>query len=734
MSETTGELIGNDLFDKSYRPYEPRGAASDLFYCQADEILIEGPAGTGKTRAVLEKAHLICQEVSGVRVLLVRKTRSSMTQSVLITFESKVLPENDPLCRGVDRAHRQSYKYPNGSELVLGGLDNVDRIMSSEYDVICVFEATEIAEDDWEKLLTRMRNHVLDYQQAIADCNPVAPVHWLNQRAEKGKMVRLLSRHIDNPAVTPEYLTLLSRLTGHRRDRLYLGKWVAAEGLVYPELESCFIEPMSELPDGAFRGAIDFGFNDPFVGIGAVLYDDEDGRDVLYLFYERYKSKCSLAVHAEALKAVAPGPWFADPSRPDSINDLRRADLIVRPARNSILAGIDAVNARIASGKLLISSACIAIRTEGHSYRYPQNGIGEKPIGEFDHACFPAGTMIASPQGHLPIQHVKPGDILISHDGFCTVDIAEQLGPSCLLCLTLSNGTELRCTAEHPLALASGGWIAARDSLGATVAIRSEICGSLNRSLPMEHGCRSSSTKANDTAAILPRSATLTSHISSIAALTFTALSGASITAKSRLGTKSTIAMETLRTTESKILNASTGPSTFNGNTNGAEVPNSLPPSESRRLNGTAAKKGEHGIVDTQRGSRPTCRYGRSNANGVENPSTQRTGRGPRDFVPALVGTMPERRPVPTMRIAAALCAEPSSLLTVTRRRNAVRQNVQSVFVRRIRRLAGRQPVYNLATTSGTYFANGVLVSNCDALRYLVMGVDARKLAISGDR
>lgn len=385
MPEETAELIGAAMNPDS-RPYEPQGAALDLFYCQANEILMEGPAGTGKTRAVLEKAHLVCQAVPNIRVLLVRKTRASMTQSVLITFEGKVLPENAPLCRGMDRAHRQSYHYPNGAELVLGGLDNVDRIMSSEYDMICVFEATEITEDDWEKLLTRLRNGILEYQQAIADCNPDAPVHWLNQRANKGKMVRLLSRHSDNPSVSEEYLERLSRLTGHRRDRLFLGRWVAAEGLVYPDIERCFIDPMETLPDGAFRGGVDFGFNDPFVALGAVLWEDEEGRDVLYVFYERYKTKCSLGVHAEAMKAVSSGTWFADPSRPDSINDLRRADLTVRPARNSILAGIDAVNARLAAGRLLISKACTALRAEAQSYRYPQDGLGEKPIGEFDHA------------------------------------------------------------------------------------------------------------------------------------------------------------------------------------------------------------------------------------------------------------------------------------------------------------------------------------------------------------
>lgn len=38
-------------------------------------------------------------------------------------------------------------------------------------------------------------------------------------------------------------------------------------------------------------------------------------------------------------------------------------------------------------------------------------------------------------------------------------------------------------------------------------------------------------------------------------------------------------------------------------------------------------------------------------------------------------------------------------------------------------RLSGREDVYNLKTESGTYFANGVLVHNCDVLRYILVDV-----------
>ena len=44
------------------RPYRPYGAAYDMWCCRAPEVLIEGPAGTGKSRAVLEKINLACMK------------------------------------------------------------------------------------------------------------------------------------------------------------------------------------------------------------------------------------------------------------------------------------------------------------------------------------------------------------------------------------------------------------------------------------------------------------------------------------------------------------------------------------------------------------------------------------------------------------------------------------------------------------------------------------------------
>ena len=115
--------------------YQPHGSALELFYSHDDEFVLDGPAGTGKSRACLEKLHLCANKYKGMRALMVRKTRASLTQTGIVTFEKHVLPFNT---RVKFRSQEQEYRYPNGSIIAVGGLDKPTKIMSAEYDMIFI--------------------------------------------------------------------------------------------------------------------------------------------------------------------------------------------------------------------------------------------------------------------------------------------------------------------------------------------------------------------------------------------------------------------------------------------------------------------------------------------------------------------------------------------------------------------------------------------------------------------
>lgn len=329
-----------------HKAYEPRGGAKDLFYCRDKEILFEGPAGTGKTRAALEKALFCAMKWEGSRILLVRATRVSMTQSVLVTFEEKVLSGNLlSICSGAGRENRQSYHLPNGSEIVVGGMDKPDRIMSTEYDLIIYFESTEGTEDGIEKLTTRLRNGVMPFQQLICDCNPGAPTHFLNQRANVGKMTRILSRHSDNPSVKQEYLNTLSQLSGARRMRLYEGKWASQEGLVYNYDPAVHLIDRFDIPSEWTKyRVIDFGFTNPFVC--QWWAQDPDGN--LYRYREIYFTQRLVSDHAIHIKQFSESikETIADHDAEDRAT-LHALGINTIAAKKAISTGIESVMNRL---------------------------------------------------------------------------------------------------------------------------------------------------------------------------------------------------------------------------------------------------------------------------------------------------------------------------------------------------------------------------------------------------
>lgn len=343
------------------RNYQPRGAAAELFAYQGREVLISGPAGTGKSRAALEKINQHCIEYPGIRVLMCRKTRASMSESVLVTFEDKVLGSDNPMVAdGPQRTHRHSYQYPTGSEIVIGGLDKPSRLMSTEFDIIYIAEANETELTDLESLSTRLRNFKMPYQQLIADTNPDHPNHYLKKRADSGAIKMLYSVHKDNPrlwdaekqAWTPEgviYLATLEALSGVRKDRLYYGKWVQAEGAVYDQYnESIHLMNRFEIPrDWRRFRVIDFGYTNPFVC--QWWAQDHDGR--LYLYREIYMSQRTVASHAAQIKELSAGevfdrPVIADHDAEDRAT-LAAAGIQTKAAAKDISTGIQAVQERL---------------------------------------------------------------------------------------------------------------------------------------------------------------------------------------------------------------------------------------------------------------------------------------------------------------------------------------------------------------------------------------------------
>lgn len=292
--------------------HEFRGGNRAILACRDREVLLEGPAGTGKTRAMLTKVHLCMLKYPGARAFITRAVHQDLKASALQTFDDEVVSKYDFVeYYGGSAREPAQYRYPNGSEIFIGGMDRSSKAKSTQFDIIFVNEGTEIDEDTWETLMARNRHGVMPYQQLLADCNPDRPTHWLNQRANAGKTTRHGSRHEDNPAFhdgadwTPrgrEYIAVLEQLTGARYLRLRKGVWAMAEGMVYDTYDpNIHVIDRFPIPDDWARYlVVDFGYTNPFVCQWWAV--DGDGR--AYMYREIYMTQRLVEDHARDIKRL----------------------------------------------------------------------------------------------------------------------------------------------------------------------------------------------------------------------------------------------------------------------------------------------------------------------------------------------------------------------------------------------------------------------------------------------
>lgn len=372
------------------------------------EAIIEGSAGTGKTRTGCEWVVTACNSYPKSKGLIIRKTRVSLNDSVLPILEEEVLGlDHLAVLGGPSRAHRTGYAHPRlGGEIVLGGMDNPTKLFSTQYDWCWVNECQELTKNEWESLHRALRRDGMPGFGNIlfGDCNPEDEFHWANRRMESGRCKRILTRFWNNPTLynhetgewTPkgfEYTARLrENLTGVTYQRLYLGKWVSASGQVWENYDTAVHKIQGEVEESggrhflhvdgwhgapgrkptndtdpcdpieikSFLGGQDVGFTAP--GNAGVLALDAEGRayqvaevhwtkkdhewwgDVWSEMYERFPVRAIICDHDRAL--IEHLNRRLKHAGPDGLPGLaREADK--RRGKGGEMAGIDEVRVRL---------------------------------------------------------------------------------------------------------------------------------------------------------------------------------------------------------------------------------------------------------------------------------------------------------------------------------------------------------------------------------------------------
>lgn len=361
-------------------------------------LLCTGSAGGGKSRLCAEKIHALMLRYPGSTGLVLRKAREVMNNSTVPQL-CKVMGINEGVTSVEHKPSSHRFEYKNGSVLVYGGMKDAQQRESirsigqdGSIDFVWMEEANAFVEEDFNEILGRMRGNKAGWRQIMLSTNPDSPNHWIYKRLILGKEASFyFSSAADNPANPEEYLRVLNSLTGVQKDRLALGKWVQAEGVIYSMFDYSKHVRDIEISEEFNKYKQIFGGADsnyPLPRAGLIMAHDAKG--IIYVLDEFYEPNSPV----EKL-----GQWYSDfvthyktsiqlyhdPSDPDSIVRLSKfAGVRCDKALNAVNPGISCVASMLSAGTLVISSRCVNLIKYMQSYKW-KAGHNDEPEKIDDH-------------------------------------------------------------------------------------------------------------------------------------------------------------------------------------------------------------------------------------------------------------------------------------------------------------------------------------------------------------
>ena len=287
-----------------------------------------------------------------------------------------------------------SITFPNGSQVILLGLDEETKLLSlANVSGVWVEEAFEVPKNLIEQLNLRMRGQAAN-QQIWLSWNPISKHNWLyNFTVENPpeNSVYIHSTFRDNVFLNAEYITALEELyiRNPQKARVFCdGEWgIDADGLVFQNWK---VEDFNHADiEGQLMVGLDFGFVNDISALVASLMVESEKR--IYVFKEygaTNKTNADLVNIITSLgfnKSVV----IADSAEPKSIAEIKAGGVqkikACTKGQDSIIHGIQ----KLQNYEIIIHPSCQGIITEFENYTWQKDKNSDlyinKPIDDFNH-------------------------------------------------------------------------------------------------------------------------------------------------------------------------------------------------------------------------------------------------------------------------------------------------------------------------------------------------------------
>lgn len=358
--------LKRSLFVPKFYPYLLDYSKRWEFWC--------GSAGSGKSFFLTQRAIIRCCNEK-IRFVICRRYGSTLRNSVFALI-NEVLAQWRLTEFVKVKETDMSFTFPNGSQIILLGLDEETKLLSLANISACwVEEAYEVPQNMVEQLNLRMRGKAAN-QQIWLSWNPISKNSYLYDFTVANppdNSIFIHSTFRDNPFLNQEYIDSLLELyeRNPQKARVFCdGEWgVDVDGLVFRNWKIQDFNPQTLAASGLeYRCGSDIGYIDPTT-IVCSLYDKDNKK--IYVFDEFYKRGCQLDEVAKAMEGMELKRvkiWM-DAAEPRTIDYFRKMGFNAVPC----IKGADSVRAGIAflqNMEVIIHPKCKNLINEFENFVY----------------------------------------------------------------------------------------------------------------------------------------------------------------------------------------------------------------------------------------------------------------------------------------------------------------------------------------------------------------------------
>lgn len=302
-----------------------------LYFNRHRYLVLYGGAGSGKSQFAAQKILVRAVMTPGERLLVVRKVARTLRHSCFQMIKSIMADWNWTQLPGL-RVNKSdmAITFPNGSEILFAGLDDVEKLKSIHgVTSIWIEEATELKEEDFTQLDIRLRGNTPTYKQIMLSFNPISIIHWLRERffvnPDREKCYICHSNYTHNAWIDSEYKAVLESLaqTNPNLHKIYAkGEWGQLKGLIYDMPPELMVWPQEEWFDERVFG-LDFGFNNP-CALAEVGFKEKKAYEREHIYQSGLTTSDLIRKMVSIRSIIGSCPIYADSAEPDRIEEIRR--------------------------------------------------------------------------------------------------------------------------------------------------------------------------------------------------------------------------------------------------------------------------------------------------------------------------------------------------------------------------------------------------------------------------